>query len=108
MAVVPMPSPGHPRLVHSVASHVASVGRMPLADVLQRVGPAPGVDVASGARVAALSEALEWRPGSTVPAGPLLLIDARYRSGWSVTVAAALLRDAGATAVLPLVLHQLP
>jgi ATP-dependent DNA helicase RecQ len=42
------------------------------------------------------------------PAGPLLLVDARYRSGWSITVAAALLREAGATAVLPLVLHQLP
>jgi ATP-dependent DNA helicase RecQ len=35
-------------------------------------------------------------------------VDARYRSGWTMTVAAALLREAGATAVLPLVLHQLP
>jgi ATP-dependent DNA helicase RecQ len=43
-----------------------------------------------------------------VPAGPLLLIDARLRSGWTMTVAAALLREAGATAVLPLVLHQTP
>ena len=50
-----------------------------------------------------------WRrPEVEIPAGPLLLIDARYRSGWSVTVAAALLREGGATAVLPLVLHQLP
>ena len=39
---------------------------------------------------------------------PLLLVDARYRSGWTATVAAARLRDAGATAVLPLVLQQLP
>jgi ATP-dependent DNA helicase RecQ len=38
----------------------------------------------------------------------VLLIDARYRSGWSMTVAGALLREAGASAVLPLVLHQLP
>ena len=39
---------------------------------------------------------------------PVLLIDARYRSGWSMTVAAALLREAGCSAVLPLVLHQQP
>ena len=43
-----------------------------------------------------------------VPQGPLLLVDARYRSGWRMTVAAALLREAGAAAVLPLVLHQAP
>jgi ATP-dependent DNA helicase RecQ len=58
--------------------------------------------------VAALDEALALRPGVAIPPGPLLLIDARYRSGWSATVAAALLREAGAIAVLPLVLHQLP
>jgi ATP-dependent DNA helicase RecQ len=64
--------------------------------------------VASGAKVAALRKALVLRPEVKVPAGPLLLVGARYRSGWSVTVAAALLREAGAAAVLPLVLHQLP
>lgn len=108
VAVVPMPSARHPQLVHSVASHVAAVGRLPLVDALRLAGPTPGADVASGAKVAALCDALVLRPEVAVPAGPLLLIDARYRSGWSVTVAAALLREAGATAVLPLVLHQLP
>jgi ATP-dependent DNA helicase RecQ len=91
-----------------VASHVASVGRLPLIDALRLVGPTPGPDAASGAKVAALLDALTRRPEVDVPAAPLLLIDARYRSGWSMTVAAALLREAGATAVLPLVLHQLP
>lgn len=108
VAVVPMPSALHPQLVRSVASHVASVGRLPLIDALHLAGPTPAADVASGAKVAALLEALALRPGVSVPAGPLLLIDARYRSGWSVTVAAALLREAGASSVLPLVLHQLP
>lgn len=112
VAVVPMPSARHPQLVHSVASHVASMGRLPLVDALRLAGPTPdvmpGADLASGAKVAVLLEALVLRPEVAVPAGPLLLIDARYRSGWSVTVAAALLREAGATAVLPLVLHQLP
>jgi ATP-dependent DNA helicase RecQ len=108
VAVVPMPSALHPQLVHSVASHVASVGRLPLVDALRLAGPTPGSDVASGAKVAALRKALVLRPEVAVPDGPLLLVGARYRSGWSVTVAAALLREAGAAAVLPLVLHQLP
>ncbi len=111
VAVVPMPSALHPQLIRSVALHVASVGRLPLVDALRLVGPTPGVaaaDIASGAKVVALLEALTLRPDVEIPAGPLLLIDARYRSGWSMTVAAALLREAGAAAVLPLVLHQLP
>ena len=108
VAVVPMPSTSHPRLIGSVAQHVAAVGRLPLVDALRLVRPAPADDTASGARVAALVEALALQPEVAVPAGPLLLIDACYRSGWSATVAAALLREAGATAVLPLVVHKLP
>ncbi|MCW5633234.1 MAG: ATP-dependent DNA helicase RecQ [Rubrivivax sp.] len=108
VAVVPMPSAQHPQLIRSVASHVASVGRLPLLDALRLTGPTPQADVASGAKVAALLDALSLRPGAKVPAGPLLLVDAGYRSGWTMTVAAALLREAGATAVLPLVLHRLP
>lgn len=108
VAVVPMPSALHPQLIRSVALHVASAGRLPLVEALRLTGPGPDADAASGAKVAALLDTLTLRPDAQVPAGPLLLIDARYRSGWSMTVAAALLREAGATAVLPLVLHQLP
>jgi ATP-dependent DNA helicase RecQ len=36
--------------------------------------------------------------------GPVLLIDDRIESGWTMTVAAKLLREAGAPAVLPLTL----
>jgi ATP-dependent DNA helicase RecQ len=36
------------------------------------------------------------------------MVDDTYRTGWTATVAAALLRDAGATAVLPIVVHRLP
>ena len=109
--MVAMPSAQHPKLVRSLASHVAALGRLPLLDALQLKDSAaitPAADAASGAKVAALIGALSLRPEVELPAGPLLLIDARLRSGWSVTVAAALLRDAGASAVLPLVLHRLP
>jgi ATP-dependent DNA helicase RecQ len=108
VAVVPMPSVQHRQLIGSVAAHLAQVGRLPLVDVLQLVRPPPEGDLASGPRVAALLDAVALNAGAAVPPGPLLLVDARYRSGWTMTVAAALLREAGATAVLPLVLHQLP
>jgi ATP-dependent DNA helicase RecQ len=36
--------------------------------------------------------------------GPVLLIDDRIDTGWTMTVAAKLLREAGSAAVLPLVL----
>ena len=36
--------------------------------------------------------------------GPVLVVDDRIETGWTMTVAARLLRQAGAPAVLPLVL----
>jgi len=36
--------------------------------------------------------------------GPILLVDDRVDSGWTMTIAARLLREAGAPAVLPLAL----
>ena len=108
VAVVPMPSATHPLLLQSVAEHVARKGRLPLVDALQLAGPLPDADLASAAKVAALHRAVLLQAGVEVPRGPLLLLADRYRSGWAVTVAAALLREAGAPAVLPLVLHQAP
>ena len=40
--------------------------------------------------------------------GPVLLVDDTTRTRWTATVAGALLADAAATSVLPLVVHQLP
>jgi len=108
VAVVPMPSEMHPQLILSMAAHVAAKGLQPLVESLRLAGPMPMADLASGAETAALLNALALRTAVELPAGPLLLIDARYRSGGSTSVAAALLREAGAPVVLPLVLHQLP
>jgi ATP-dependent DNA helicase RecQ len=41
-------------------------------------------------------------PGLELGAGPVLLVDDVISSGWTMTVAAMLLRRAGAPAVLPL------
>ena len=40
--------------------------------------------------------------------GPVLLVDDKIRTRWTVTVAGSLLAEAGASTVLPLTLHQLP
>ncbi len=44
------------------------------------------------------------RDGLADAPGPILLVDDRIDTGWTLTVAAMLLRQAGATAVLPLAL----
>ena len=56
----------------------------------------------------AVAARLALRPGVEVPAGTLLLVDDTWRTGWTATIAAAVLREAGAVAVAPLVAHQLP
>ena len=68
-----------------------------------RVTISPGV---TDSRTAARATGAGF--GSGLPDGPLLVVDDTYRSGWTMTVAAALLRQAGATSVVPLVVHQLP
>lgn len=108
VAVVAMPSRSHPRRVQSLADHLGQVGRLPVLSPFRVTGSAPPDDASSGARVRALLASLHLVDGVAVPAGPVLLVDDTARSCWTLTVAASMLRQAGATAVLPLVVHQLP
>jgi ATP-dependent DNA helicase RecQ len=108
VAVVPMPSRRRPRLIRSLAEHLAAVGKLPLVDALVVSGAPPPTDVASAARSAALLASLRARDGVTLPAGPALLVDDTYRTGWTATVAGTLLTEHGATSVLPLAIHRLP
>ncbi|HSU35548.1 MAG TPA: DEAD/DEAH box helicase [Propionibacteriaceae bacterium] len=107
VAVVAMPSRSFSTLINSVAEHIATMGRLPLVDALAVSGPAPSVDSASAVRATDLLYRTTVNPGVTFD-GPVLLIDDTIRTRWTSTVAGALLADAGATAVLPLVIHQLP
>ena len=108
VVVVPMPSRRRPELIRSLAEHIAAVGKLPLVDALEVSGPPPPSDVASAARASALLGSLRVTGGVRLPAGPALLVDDTYRSGWTATVAASLLTDAGASSVLPVVIHKLP
>ena len=112
VAVVPLPDPSAPGRVERLCEEIAKVGKMPLLELVERDGPPPGSDLASGAHVAAVEQSVVLSADAAEQLrsiyGPVLLVADNYRSGWTATVAGALLREAGATAVMPLVVHQLP
>ena len=95
-------------MVASLAAHIATVGKLPLIEPLRITGTAPNGDTTSVERVRHLEDTISLDESVPLPSGPLLLVDDTYRSGWTLTYSAALLRGAGATAVLPLVIQQLP
>ncbi len=107
--VVDLPAAGFTQLTASVADHLAGVGRLDRASL--GVPPLPG-DLRE---LSSAQEAVLWRDGLDVAAAAssvagrsvLLVVDATS-SLWPVTVAAALLRRAGAAVVLPLLLHRRP
>lgn len=106
-AVVAMPSRRFPQLVNSVAEHLARIGRLPVVDALEVTGPPPSAEVSSGVRVRELLARTAIAPGTAL-GGPVLLVDDVIRTRWTVTVASALLVESGASAVLPLAVHQRP
>ena len=57
-----MPSRRFPRLVTSVAEHLARVGRLPLVDALEVGGPPPSADASSASRVKDLLVRTRLRP----------------------------------------------
>ena len=107
--VVDLPAAGFPVMTASVADHVAARGRLDRASL-----PAPG-RLPDLRAMSSADEAAFWRDALTpdmLPAGVagravLLVVDATS-SLWPITVAAAALRRAGASAVLPLLLHRRP
>ena len=105
VAVVSLPSKGHPLLVASVAEGLSSAGKLPYLGALEWVGGAPTGDSGgnSAYRLAAVWERFSAR-GIELPHGPVLLVDDLADSRWTLTVAGRELRRAGVSAVLPFVL----
>ena len=104
VAVVALPSVSRPLLVGSLASKLSQVGRLPLLGTLDATRPTAGARSNSAQRLRTVHGAFAVPAGWELPTGPVLLVDDRTDTGWTLTEAAALLRRAGATAVLPLVL----
>ena len=118
-AIVALPSRTRPQLIASMASRIAQIGRMPFLGSLHYAAapddtqqPAPHQPAPhqhnSAQRLHAVWPSLavssELSRAVTKTAGPILLADDWVDTGWTLTVAAMRLREAGATAVLPLVL----
>jgi ATP-dependent DNA helicase RecQ len=110
VSVVTLPSRTRPLLTESLGQRIAAIGRLSYLGSLRYATPdGPGPRRHNSAqRLASLWRALivpdELRDALSGVAGPVLLVDDQIDSGWTMTVAAALLRDAGAPAVLPLAL----
>ncbi len=103
--IVVVESAGRPTLTADLAAglsrHLSKpiVGRWAIAD--PTVHPGQGA-MNSAQRVAAVTR--RYRLEADVPLGPVLLVDDQVVTGWTLTLAARALRQAGATEVLPLVL----
>ncbi|MFC3495549.1 RecQ family ATP-dependent DNA helicase [Glycomyces rhizosphaerae] len=103
-AVVSLGSLSRPKLVNGLAERIAQLGRM---EYLGSLGRA--TDTGSGAHRANSAQRLQqvlhaFTVDFPVPASSVLLVDDVRDSGWSMTLAAMRLREAGAAAVYPLAL----
>jgi ATP-dependent DNA helicase RecQ len=103
-AVMGLDSTTHPILIGSVVDGLAELGRLAnLGTLRYRPGRRPVTAANSAYRVAALNDA--WiAPDLDGTAGPVLLVDDLSDTGWTFTLAAWLLRQAGAAEVLPFAL----
>ncbi|MGH3796808.1 MAG: RecQ family ATP-dependent DNA helicase [Pseudonocardiaceae bacterium] len=102
VGVVAMGSCSRPQLVSDLTERIATVGRLPMLGTMTLAGE-PLSSANSAHRAAALLRSLRV-PELTGLNGPVLLVDDRVDTGWTLTVAARGLRLAGAPAVLPLAL----
>ncbi len=109
VGLVTIESRTRPRLLTSLAEGVAGIGKLPIAGAVRRVRDDAHAGPSNSAwRLRAVHEAFDLGPElrerlADCP-GPVLLVDDFVDSGWTMTVAARLLRQAGAPAVLPLAL----
>ncbi len=111
VGVVTVASHSRPVLIRSLAGRIAEVGRMPLLGTVEYTPEAAGERMShtnSAQRVKGLHRALTVPPELAAAlasaGGPVLLVDDRQDTGWTLAVAARLLRRAGAEGVFPLVL----
>jgi ATP-dependent DNA helicase RecQ len=113
--VITLPSRSRPQLIESLGRRIAEIGRMPYLGALAYAGDPEQVTWPGAARQYNSAQRLRalWHelavPGPLRDAvrqtgGPVLLVDDQIDTGWTMTVAAMLLREAGAPAVLPLAL----
>ncbi|CRK55487.1 ATP-dependent DNA helicase RecQ [Alloactinosynnema sp. L-07] len=106
VGVVTIASGSRPQLVSSFGSRIAAIGRLPLLGEVRTGERAPRAN--SAHRLAQLWGSVrvpdDLAARVSEVEGPVLVIDDRVDTGWTMTVAAAMLRDAGAEGVMPFAL----
>ncbi|PWC06028.1 RecQ family ATP-dependent DNA helicase [Mycetocola zhujimingii] len=110
-AVVSIPSRRRPVLVDSVARALSDVGRLPYLGALElkNGGPSGEPGGNSAYRLSSVWDRFELGPDLVTALDgyrgqPILLVDDLTDSRWTITVAGRVLRQAGASAVLPFTL----
>ena len=100
-----IPSRRHPNLVPDFAERLAVALGLPFHSVLVKTDNRPEQkDMQNSAQQARNVEGSLGFSQNTVLPGPVLLVDDMVDSGWTFTVAAALLRERGCSAVFPFAL----
>ena len=104
--VVTLPSRTRPRLITGLGEQIARTGRLPYLGGLGYGGEGPaGRQHNSAQRLHALWHGIavpdSLRAAVAELGGPLLVVDDRIETGWTMTVAAKLLREAGAPGGAP-------
>ncbi|MFE1442079.1 RecQ family ATP-dependent DNA helicase [Streptomyces sp. NPDC058739] len=109
VGVVTIASRTRPQLIGSLGTRIAEVGRLPLLGTVEYAHDGAHISRSNSAqRLKALDGALVVPPALKATLeqtrGPVLLVDDFTETGWTLAVAARMLRQSGAAGVLPLVL----
>ncbi len=107
--IIALPDPERPDRIEGIVEDLSKRLRLPVVDALSWNGPSVPDRLASRAHVAIVEERLRGPAEAIdIPSGTILLVCASARTRWTLTVAGAVLREAGASDVLPLVAHLAP
>jgi ATP-dependent DNA helicase RecQ len=105
-----VPSRARPDVVPALAREIGRLGKLAVADTVQRTDDArpPQADMGNSAhQLGNVWDAVAVTPpDGGWPRGPVLLLDDEWSSGWTMTVVGARLREAGTGPVLPAVLRR--
>ncbi|MGW5522769.1 RecQ family ATP-dependent DNA helicase [Gordonia sp. NPDC003950] len=96
---------GGTSLAEDVAAYLCRVGKRDGTSLPVRLGDPPPRDAPGTVEAGYWHDHLGPAPTEVAGRSVLLVVD-ESRSGWAITLAAALLRESGATAVLPLLIHR--
>ncbi len=107
--IMPAPAPDlEMQSNRQLATHLSTIGRLPLLDAFTWHGPACPENLPSTSHVNHLEKTIRLKSFTDPPVGSVLLCATTARSRWTLTLAAALLAEAGVQSVMALVLHRRP